>query len=312
MNNQNPTNIFSRDAPMQPGYTVKFEETKNIFNNDHPCTTAPLGNPAYGETSLIDNWSDKFISLIKQEYHRIVGNIPELNINTFGEIKRVTEDIKIDRDIPGKVEILCGIHPFELASMDISKNGVIQVDSQFNFLDSDQSVPLSYVMRNFQFKHRDTGVNFFNSSYQDYQSGNYYLPVDNLNADNEYTVVRNNLDNLPILIQDGFDIFEGNLVTQVFRAEPTFHEEPLTLSKQSLIYQTLLYAQYESIARVAIHKSIVTGAEVPLHLIPCKYDKYMLVNAIRIIGGHNVKIYIHLNKEEDIENLSDEILSYVE
>lgn len=332
------TSPNSRIPPLAP-----VQKPKDLIPESVSCTTAPLGNPAMFRTSGISNrevaFMNRFASILKTQY---MGNVQQLKVNTLGEIRKVTGSLKTNSVAFDKVKIIMGIDALHLASMDIAKNGVLQVASQFNFLESTSnaytpiseysndwtqgpraslSVPASLVIRDFQFEKSDPSVGFFVSSNANYRGG-YYVPSPFVReAFNEYLEISQNIEDLPILVQDGFDSLSNNLVTQIFCAAPSFQnaKAPDETSIQALICNTLMSAQYEAAARVAVHKSLVTKAEVPLHLTlvgqgAFNNNKSAIMNGISkvisIIGSHNVKVYIHVYGQNDFDKLPVEIRGF--
>lgn len=323
-------------SPDRSSGAVKNMDFKDIILDDVSCTTAPFGNAAIARVTNTDvSKIEKYAPILQGQFNRTGNLIPPLKVNTFGEIRKI-------QTRPGnlaytKTKIVMGIDSLNLASMEIARNGVLQVASQFNFLESPKdeyapiseyyrdftqgpraslSVPLSLLMRDRQFVRPDPSEGFFRNVVS-YRNG-YYQPA----SFADYFEIDRNIDNLPILIQDGFDAINNNLVTQVFCAAPSFQgsKTPEESSIHALICNTLISAQYEAIARVAVHKSIVTNSEVPLHLTlvgqgAFKNNKSAITNgimkAISTVGDHNVKIYIHVFDQNDFDKLPKEIQSFL-
>ena len=316
-------------------------EYDNFYIDGHLCTTGELGNRAFFRPKYSGEINAKKISEYAFSVKNDLSKIDfSLEIDTFGRIQRITNDLVISRKMPydgyKKTKVVFGVDALNLASMDIARNGVLQVASQFNFLESPSneytpislyysdrtqgpmaslSAPLSLVMRDNTLSENDPG--FFGENFQ-YKNGYYEPSNDRKKLFEEYCFINNHINNLPILIQDGYDITGKNLVTQVFCAAPSYQgrEKPDEATVDALICNSLISAQYEAIARVAVWKSYITKAEVSLHLTLVGQGAFNnnesailqgIMKAIAIVADHNVKIYIHVYDKNQLNNLPMEI-----
>jgi hypothetical protein len=263
--------------------------------------------------------------------------------NRFGKIRDLVEINRPEKhtDYFKNAKLVFGIDSLKLASMDFAKNGVLQVASQFNFLESTTdnytpisgyisdptqgpraslSVPISLAARDLEFRNKDLNSSLFETIPGAKYKGGYYEPsFDTKQAAIEYGMISKRISELLILAQDGYDCIGGNLVTQVFCAAPSFQgrNRPEEGSIQSMICDILIEAQYEAIAKLAVSKSIKTKSVVPLHLTLVGQGAFNnnksailkgVLRAMQVLEGHQNKVnaYIHVFEESGLRNLPKE------
>jgi hypothetical protein len=214
-------------------------------------------------------------------------------------INNTFQNLNIDNPGTASFHIVQGVDAIVLPNSRLATNAVIQVASQFNFLESKtpkNSKLIEYIhdptqgpraslsslaalyLRNFFFKHRDPNAHFFNDITQDMTKnlpmyeGGYFMPyrMSLRQQSNFTTLLRNNIRNLNILAQWGFPEVgdQRNSILQVFTAAPSYQDEatPLEGSHAAEICTILVEAQYRAISQIAATRSFMKRTRVPLHL----------------------------------------------
>ena len=249
-----------------------------------------------------------------------------------------------------------GVDVFELAKSPYSNNGIIQVASQYNFLESatvnyshifpstdnykidhnyfndlsqgpaaSLSCLSSLILRDYLFKPMDgkgcPSQVIFNFNYTIYENG-YFKLYDHSDCYNNYksyngdlNIFLENINKLKILFQNSNPVYNDNNLTQVFTAAPSFQEigvfsnYPPIPNKDSVgfkVCEELMAAQYESIAKLAVLKSILRddlNNPINLHLTlvgqssfrnnPKTLDK-SFEKIKEILKNKNVRVFFHI------------------
>lgn len=310
---------------------------------NHHWTTAPLGNRCtHILPRLLDpNVTDEKIREIFTEMKSSWKTSPKIFANSLGEIRKITKDCFFygsGADHRLSVKLIKGVDALKLTALphELIDNSVIQVASQFNFLESPSSkysettnyiydrtqgprssllFPGSLLTRDENMKDNDAGSIFFNSSYN-----NGYFEPRNCSLE-DYLSYKINIEYLRILIQDGCSLFSNIPMTQVFCAAPSFQGAitPKENSFDAKLCDLLVGAQYEAIGRVAAWKSIVTSQKVNLHLTlvgqgAFNNPKSTILNALlecfNIVQYHNVDVFIHVFDDDAFNNLPDVVKNF--
>jgi hypothetical protein len=192
-------------------------------------------------------------------------------------------------------QIVQGVSALLLPASKFAKNAVMQVASQFNFLESvtyeysaiDQYLTdrtqgpqaslgslSALLVRDHAFRRYDPQAHYFKmiTTYcnRSCYIGGYFMPYEA--NENEQTcmlaMLRRNIGSLSVLAQWGVSDVGGVSLLQVFTAAPSYQgrASPDTGSSGEKICNLLVSEQYAAVAKIAAMRSVVSSARVPLHL----------------------------------------------
>jgi hypothetical protein len=266
------------------------------------------------ELKAISGPSTWTIEEIDKEYRKILASNPpdsSLTVARFNVVKGLS--VNYWHDYP------------------LGKNAIVQLASQFNYLEAVSSELMSvsdYLSDYTQGPqgsieaaaaaiHRRAAVlndklphalkNILLPGYEKYYKNGYLEPTKIPKAEIEKIVnhMEENISQLEILPQWAKCEPSGAIQLQVFSAAPSFQGRG-TPSKGSLeekICHLLVPIQYEAIAKLAVIRSIKTKNPVPVHLTlvgqgafqnPPSVMREAFARVAKVIKGHeNVKIFIH-------------------
>lgn len=327
-----------------PG-TLDIQQTRGFVANASSILTTvnekssvlPLGNGAkYKYTGSSKYTDEKTLMEIQKEWKP-----SQLQSHTLREIRSLsnipTSIVPHNRAL-SKLQyyIIKGIDALKIQDLPsaIMKNPVIQVASQFNFLESqtpEYSEPIEYfndytqgprsslafpmalLDRDHTFKSYVRNASKF-GMLSKYYKGGYFTPESISIKD--YFSCQRSLDDMEILIQDGYTLSSVH-ATQVFCAAPSFQNKqvPQDSTLSAMLCDLYVVAQYEAIARVAVWKGILNGP-VDLHLTlvgqgvfnnPRSTILKALLKCFQILEGTNVRAFIHVYDDRSFNNLPDPI-----
>ena len=310
---------------------------------------------------------------LKQEYDTTIGKSKNIDIKIFnpprhcniifpttiGTIQKfytTNLDHFLSTNLTPQFIFVKDVPAFEIGKSIYSTNCVVQVASQYNFLESkddtyseiygyfddptqgpDASLSClsALVLRDYFFRpkilddYKDSICKaqpiFDDLSEDTYRNG--YLKLYNLN-DKDLKKLNDNLDinNLNMLFQNSYPVYNNEVITQVFTAAPSY-QEYFYLDRDSDSYKNfypkvpeigeasykicekLMTAQYEAIAQFAVLKSYKTKKLVNLHLTLVGQGAYnnnentlneSFKRVIEIVTGKNVRVFIHIYKPAEI------------
>lgn len=219
-----------------------------------------------------------------------------------------------------------------LPDVPLGNNAIVQLASQFNYLESPGSKAISVsgylgdftqgpqgviealaatlyrdAMANLTKKLQHALINILPANAENYYSDGY-LEVAKASIGGDMNALNNaieaNIKNLRILPQWVMTEGSGATVLQVFSAAPSFqgYAEPAPKSLEAKVCIDLVSAQYEAIGKVAVIRAIISGQEVPLHLTlvgqksfrnPAIVMTESFKRIARVVKGYKVKIYVH-------------------
>lgn len=270
----------------------------------------------------------------------IVGAEPGIpQAITIGEVGKEFEDATYltmpTRGSPTYC-IVKGVDALNLPSSKKAQNhAIVQVASQFNFLEAETSDynPINMYMadrtqgpraslsslaaliwRDHYFKHHDINSEFFDSIVPGCYKNGYFEPWKSkrstISKSLEASIV-----NMKIFAQWGIPVngWDGPLL-QIFTAAPSYQDMPGPGPQytpfESAICATLVVEQYRAVARIAVMRSRFTRSRVPLHLTlvgqgvfknPPSVLKEALAAVYETIRLCAVDVYIHGYNDKDIK-----------
>ena len=221
---------------------------------------------------------------------------------TVGEINDLYMSLKTSKqgNRSSKFNVVVGVDAKLLPASKLAKNAVLQVASQFNFLesktpeytditeyynDATQGPQASIgslaalILRDAAFKDRDPQTIF--GTAKDVYKGGYLMPskLDEPEQNSALlTHLRTNIKDLRILAQWGLPELGAAPLLQVFTAAPSFQEEegddedlrvalkPAQGSTDEEICTLLVTSQYRAVAQIAALRSLAAQERIPLHL----------------------------------------------
>ena len=230
---------------------------------------------------------------------------------------------------PAAVHIVQGVDAFQFGRgrSEFIDNSVLQVASQFNFLESTSPAymplhdyahdrtqgpqaslgcPGMLVQRNASFRLQpDLDIQPFFRGLERAYRGGYFSPSAISNADLGPAVahVANNWRDLRVLAQSGRTLF-GTETTQVFMAAPSFQNErrPAIETPLGKICEVLVSRQYEALGALAARQSLATRRRVNLHVTmvgqgafqnPPEVMRSSFQLLLKAVGGYDVAVYVH-------------------
>lgn len=231
-----------------------------------------------------------------------------------------------------------------LNEYEIGKDSIVQLASQFNFLEShnNEKVPINFYAYDYtqgpmgciealaSTLHRASSEengklpNAFSNIFKENVSKFYkngYLEIFKLSIKEQkelYNLLKQNISKLIILPQWVKCEASGSYQLQVFSAAPSFQNQKRVSINTTAgkITNLLVTKQYEAIAKLAVIRSMETKNKVPLHLTLIGQGAFnnpieIIKNSLEIIskilkGIDSVKVFIHVfgQKAEEIIKLS--------
>jgi hypothetical protein len=224
---------------------------------------------------------------------------------------------------------ISGLHRTKLG-----QNSIVQLASQFNYLESPSSDitdvsnyifdwtqgPLGAIEAAAATLHRHAAVtssklahalhNVFNKN-PHYKNG--YLSLSSLSKETKKHLLKNvneNIGKLEILPQWAICESSGSTQLQVFSAAPSFQgsKMPEEDSLETEICKQLVAVQYEAIGKLAVMQSILLKREISLHLTlvgqgafnnPPSVMAEAFYKVANIVKGYDVKVFIHVFGDAD-------------
>ena len=332
--NKNKNKIFSPNSSSSATTSLK----KLITEAYVPELSQIIKNNMIGRKFLYPNVivvKDK----IKVYEINIVKAAKNLKSTTVHKIdKEYNKLIKISSKPSVNFIIVKGVNVLEIAKSKLAIDSIMQVASQFNFLESintnymditnyinDKTQgPLSSITSLEALILRDNAVakqkilgqqeGIFKNIPNIYKNG-YLMPwriYDEKEKEKILQKITKNKGKLEILAQKSKpELGNGILFTQVFTAAPSFqgYHTPIKNSLDDKFCMLLVPLQYACIAKLAAIQSVATGKRVNIHLTLIGQGVFQnrqevinsaIAELYKYINGYNIDVYIHAFKEFDI------------
>jgi hypothetical protein len=269
---------------------------------------------------------------IKVYENKIVKAAKKIKSTIVDEINRKYKKLlKISSSSTGNFIIVKGVNVLEIAKSRLAIDSIMQVASQFNFLESANTNymditkyiydktqgPLASIASLEALILRDNAVanqkilGQQNGIFKDipyiYKNG-YFEPwkiTDGKEKEKILQKITKNIGKLEILAQKSKpELGNGIVLTQVFSAAPSFqgYRRPLKNSLDDKFCMLLVPLQYACIAKLAAIQSIATGKRVNIHLTLIGQgvfkNRQEVINSAmaeiyKYIDGFNINVYIH-------------------
>ena len=270
---------------------------------------------------------------------KIIKASKKLKSTTVDKIDReYNKLVKISSSFTTNFIIVKGVNALEIARSKFVINSIIQVASQFNFLESANTNymditnyindktqgPLLSIASLEALILRDNAVakekilgqqnGIFKDIPNIYKNG-YLMPwkiPDGKEKEKILEKMTKNKGKLEILAQRSKpELGNGIVLTQVFSAAPSFqgYHIPRKNSLDDKFCMLLVPLQYACIAKLAAIQNVVTGKSVNLHLTLIGQgvfnNRLEIINSAmaeiyKYINGFNINVYIHAFKDLDI------------
>jgi hypothetical protein len=279
------------------------------------------------------------IDKIKIYENKIVKASKKLKSTTVHKIdKEYNKLVKIHSSSNVNFIIVKGVNVLEIAKSKLAIDSIMQVASQFNFLESTNTNymditkyiydktqgPLASIASlealilcdNAVAKQKILGQQ--NGIFKDipyiYKNG-YLMPwkiTDGKEKEKILQHLTKNIGKLEILAQKSKpELGNGIVLTQVFSAAPSFQgfRRPLKNSLDDKFCMLLVPLQYACIAKLAAIQSVATGKRVNIHLTLIGQgvfkNRQEVINSAmaeiyKYINGFNINVYIHAFTDFDI------------
>ncbi len=263
------------------------------------------------------------------------GSLPPLRtwtVKTIDDEYKATAIPAVGAVIPEFI-VVSGVGVSGLHTSVYGKDAVVQLASQFNYLESPRSTavvpvssyprdrtqgPLAAVEAAAATLYRHAAVthptkplphaltNVIPDGKAPYYQNGYLQP---LQCDDQAKLlddILKNIGNLSILPQWVINEASGTRQMHVFTAAPAcpkFKRVSITDPAGQICLQ-LVAAQYEAIAKLAVMRSVATGQTVPLHLTQVGQGVFsnppaVMIEAMKrvahIVKGFNVQVYVHVH-----------------
>jgi len=269
---------------------------------------------------------------IKVYENKIIKAAKKIKSTTVDKIDREYKKlVKISSSSTGNFIIVKGVNVLEIAKSRLAIDSIMQVASQFNFLESANTNymditkyiydktqgPLASIASLEALILRDNAVanqkilGQQNGIFKDipyiYKNG-YFEPWkihDGKEKEKILQKITKNIGKLEILAQKSKpELGNGIVLTQVFSAAPSFqgYRRPLKNSLDDKFCMLLVPLQYACIAKLAAIQSIATGKRVNIHLTLIGQgvfkNRQEVINSAmaeiyKYIDGFNINVYIH-------------------
>lgn len=276
---------------------------------------------------------------IKVYENKIVKAAKKLKSTTVHKIdKEYNKLVKIHSSSTGNFIIVKGVNVLEIAKSRLAIDSIMQVASQFNFLESTNTNymditkyihdktqgPLASIASLEALILRDNAVSkqkifgqqdgIFKDIPNIYKNG-YLMPWRIPNGKEKEKILQKITENqgkLEILAQKSKpELGNGISLTQVFSAAPSFqgYRIPLKNSLDDKFCMLLVPLQYACIAKLAAIQSVATGKRVNVHLTLIGQgffqNRQEVINSAmaeiyKYINGFNIDVYIHAFTDFDI------------
>jgi len=276
---------------------------------------------------------------IKVYEDKIVKAAKKLKSTTVHKIdKKYNKLVKISSSSTGNFIIVKGVNVLEIAKSRLAIDSIMQVASQFNFLESTNTNymditnyindktqgPLASIASLEALILRDNAVanqkilGQQNGIFKDipyiYKNG-YLMPWKIQDGKEKEKILQHltkNIGKLEILAQKSKpELGNGISFTQVFSAAPSFqgYRRPIKNSLDDNFCMLLVPIQYACIAKLAAIQSIATGKRVNIHLTLIGQgvfkNRLEVINSAmaeiyKYINGFNINVYIHAFTDFDI------------
>jgi len=237
--------------------------------------------------------------------------------------------------------VVRGVSALLLPASRFAKHAILQVASQFNFLESKtpQYTPVdqyledltqgpqaslgslaALLIRDKWFNRSDPNAAFFHGWASCYQGG-YFMPykISDERQGRLLTFIANKIHELSIFAQWGApDVGEFSLM-QVFTAAPSYQDAarcPVDGSFGEKICALLVVEQYRAVARIAAMRSVRIKARVPLHLTlvgqgafnnPPSVMKAAFEAVYSTVRDYEVDVFIHGYNDNDVEKITNSV-----
>jgi len=273
-------------------------------------------------------YEDKIVKAAKKLKSTIVHKID----------KKYNKLVKISSSSTGNFIIVKGVNVLEIAKSRLAIDSIMQVASQFNFLESTNTNymditnyindktqgPLASIASLEALILRDNAVanqkilGQQNGIFKDipyiYKNG-YLMPWKIRDGKEKEKILQHltkNIGKLEILAQKSKpELGNGIVLTQVFSAAPSFqgYRRPIKNSLDDKFCMLLVPIQYACIAKLAAIQSIATGKRVNIHLTLIGQgvfkNRLEVINSAmaeiyKYINGFNINVYIHAFTDFDI------------
>jgi len=275
---------------------------------------------------------------IKVYENKIIKAAKKIKSTTVDKIDREYKKlVKISSSSTGNFIIVKGVNVLEIAKSRLAIDSIMQVASQFNFLESTNTNymditkyihdktqgPLASIASLEALILRDNAVanqkilGQQNGIFKDipyiYKNG-YLMPWkihDGKEKEKILEKMTKNIGKLEILAQKSKpELGNGISLTQVFSAAPSFqrYRRPLKNSLDDKFCMLFVPIQYACIAKLAAIQSIATGKRVNIHLTLIGQGVFMnrlevmdlaIAEIYKYINGFNINVYIHAFKDFD-------------
>jgi len=272
--------------------------------------------------------------------NKIIKAAKKLKSTTAHKIdKEYNKFVKISSNFSPNFIIVKGVNALEIAKSKLAIDSIIQVASQFNFLESINTKymditnyindktqgPLLSIASLEALIIRDNAVakqkilgqqeGIFKDIRNVYKNG-YFMPWKIRDGTEKEKILQKMTENkgkLEILAQRSKpQLGNGIFFTQVFTAAPSFqgYRTPVKNSLDDKFCMLLVPLQYACIAKLAAIQSIATGKRVNIHLTLIGQgvfkNRLEVINSAmaeiyKYINGFNINIYIHAFKDFDIK-----------
>jgi hypothetical protein len=283
---------------------------------------------------------------IKVYQDKIVNAAKKLKSTTVHKIdEEYNKLIKISSNSSTNFIIVKGVNVLEIAKSRFAIDSIMQVASQFNFLESTNTNymditnyiydktqgPLSSIASLEALILRDNSVakqkilgqqdGIFKDIPNIYKNG-YLMPWkirDGKEKEKILEKITKNKGKLEILAQKSKpELGNGLLFTQVFTAAPSFQGNhiPIKNSLDDKFCMILVPLQYACIAKLAAIQSVATEKRVNIHLTLIgqgffKNRKEVMNLAMsefyKYINGYNINVYVHTFKDSDINIVKESL-----
>ena len=234
--------------------------------------------------------------------------------------------------------IVQGVDALTLPISRFTKDAIVQVASQFNFLESKTPTHCNIteyiddrtqgpraslgslaalIVRDSYLSTIDKNAEFFRLVMaKKCYSGGYFMPYALSQHDQTivYASLINHKNRLNILAQWGKSDLGSHPILQIFTAAPSYQDAdpPETGSTGEQICILLVEAQYRAVAQIAAMRSLVSGTRVSLHLTLVGQGAFnnppsVLASALRAVYEtvryFEVDVFIHGYSDSDVEKI---------
>uniref|UniRef100_A0A6C0CQB2 Uncharacterized protein n=1 Tax=viral metagenome TaxID=1070528 RepID=A0A6C0CQB2_9ZZZZ len=235
------------------------------------------------------------------------------------------------------------VDALQLGASRRARNGILQVASQFNFLESMSprySPVIDYITDRTQGPRASLGSlaallqrdqafgqghepqTIFDSTLigADIYEGGYLMPYRaNENEKALALYLKKNTKKLRILAQWGLPDIGTEPMLQIFTAAPSYQNTMIDITKYGAsICETLVVNQYRAVAQIAVLRCIETRQRVPLHLTLVGQGAFRNPESVlqkafaavnTIVQAHDIDVYIHGYTDDDMLKITGNLPS---